>query len=108
MPKRDDATTKKVDYSEYGVVRGATRYDPAEWDAFERYCEAHSLVPGTFIKKMVRDVIAGRMVALGGLKPEALAELKKYSDDLGVELYAGVERILTDFLVEHRRSRSRR
>ncbi len=85
----------------------ATRYDPAEWDAFEKYCENHSLVPGTFIKKMIRDVIAGRMVALGGLKPEALAELKKYSDDFGVELHAGVERILTDFLVEHRRTRSR-
>src|SRR5690348_11591120 len=98
--------TKRADGPDYGVVRGATRYDPVEWETFEKFCEKNGLAPGTYIKKMTRDVVAGRMVALGGIKPEALAELKKYADEMGLELPTAVERIVTDFLVVRRRERA--
>lgn len=102
----EEPTKTKTDGPDYGVVRGATRYDPAEWEAFEKFCEKNGLAPGTYIKKMIRDVIAGRMVALGGVKPEALAELKKFADEMGLELPTAVERIVTDFLVARRRERA--
>ena len=106
--KSEEATQTKTDGPDYGVVRGATRYDPAEWEAFEKFCEKNGLAPGTYIKKMTRDVIAGRMVALGGVKPEALAELKKFADEMGLELPTAVERIVTDFLVARRRERAKK
>lgn len=104
--RSEEVTKTKTEGPDYGVVRGATRYDPAEWEAFEKFCEKNGLAPGTYIKKMIRDVIAGRMVALGGVKPEALAELKKFADEMGLELPTAVERIVTDFLVARRRERA--
>ena len=102
--KKDEAPTEKIERME--ITAGATRWYADEWESFLKLCDRREVKPTDQIRRLVRDLLADRYFTLSGLRPEALAELNRYADELGIVTATAAERIITDFLMSRRRERS--
>lgn len=109
-----EATTKTKTYNydyadpKYGVTKGSARYDPDEWEAFEKICEQRGIPPTSQIRKFVREFTDGRLVELSELKPETLGEVQKRANELGLELRTLVAQIIAEWVATRRQERSKK
>ena len=109
-PVSETPTKKAYDYADpkYGVTKGSARYDPDEWERFEKLCNSRGLSPTTQIRKLVREFTDGRIVELSDLKPEALGEVQRHARQMGLELRHVIAQIVAEWVAARRRERARK
>ena len=109
-----EATTKTktaaYDYSDpkYGVTKGSARYDPAEWEKYEKLCDERGVSPTTQIRRLVREFTDGRLVELSDLRPETLGEVQKHANKMGLEMRNVVAQILAEWVAATRKERAKK
>jgi len=103
------AKTRTYDYADpkYGVTKGSARYDVDEWARFEKLCDSRGVSPTQQIRRLVRDFTDGRLVELNDLKPEALGEVQRHANTLGLELRNVLAQIIAEWVAAKRRERKR-
>ena len=109
-----EATTKTktatYDYADpkYGVTKGSARYDPDEWDKYEKICDARGVSPTTQIRRLVREFTDGQLVELSDLRPETLGEVQKHAHKMGLEMRNVVAQIIAEWVAVKRKDRGKK